>query len=257
MNIGEKLRTRRIELGLSRTELAQEIHVTPSSIANYENEISYPKPDTLISLILALKIDANYLYQDYLSNSQIRTLYGQELTPDEQETLSKYRKLTEAGKLHIRRIVNEEYKKTTSEDWAVYPCMFPGLRKINSGFLFPEEHKTIRVERKHILPGTEFCFQIQIDRYEPVFKKYDVVALKGTPAKHNEMGIFRLNGIYYLRTMYHTDNVYRLCSLNVNDPDVDITPEDDFECIGTILGRIYGIYEILPYDEDEKKTPWM
>lgn len=80
MVIGEKLRSRRQEQNLSRNQLAEKIHVTPSAIANYENDISYPKPDTLIALMIALDIDANYLYQDYLAQATTSLYYGQELT---------------------------------------------------------------------------------------------------------------------------------------------------------------------------------
>ena len=220
MEIGNKLRSRRTELGLSRIELAEQIHVTASSIANYENGISYPKPDTLIALILALKIDANYLYQDYLTNNKINEYFGHELSPDEQEALFKYRRLSESGKQNVRQTIDEEYSKTTS---------------------------------KYSLPGMEYCLQIQIDRYEPVFKKYDIVALNHKPAKHNEIGLFRLNNVYYLRIMHNANDIRRLRSLNANDTDVDIRPEDNFECLGTILGRIYGTYELISCKEDKEK----
>ena len=220
MEIGNKLRSRRTELGLSRIELAEQIHVTASSIANYENGISYPKPDTLIALILALKIDANYLYQDYLTNNKIKEYFGHELSPDEQEALFKYRRLSESGKQNVRQTIDEEYSKTTS---------------------------------KYSLPGMEYCLQIQIDRYEPVFKKYDIVALNHKPAKHNEIGLFRLNNVYYLRIMHNANDIRRLRSLNANDTDVDIRPEDNFECLGTILGRIYGTYELISCKEDKEK----
>ena len=65
MVIGKRLQKRRKELNLSRAQLAEMVHVTASAIANYENSISYPKPDILISLILALKIDANYLFEEH------------------------------------------------------------------------------------------------------------------------------------------------------------------------------------------------
>lgn len=257
MEIGNKLRSRRTELGLSRIELAEQIHVTASSISNYENGISYPKPDTLIALILALKIDANYLYQDYLTNNKISEYFGHELSPDEQETLFKYRRLSEPGKQNVRQTIDEEYSKSTSKDWVEYPCAFPGMRRINSGFLFPEEHKRIRFRKKYSLPGMEYCLQIQIDRYEPVFKKYDIVALNHKSAKHNEIGLFRLNNVYYLRIMHNANGIRRLRSLNVNDTDVDIRPEDNFECLGTIIGRIYGTYELISCKEDKEKAPWI
>ena len=85
MVIGEKLRSRRQEQNLSRNQLAEKIHVTPSAIANYENDISYPKPDILIALMVALNIDANYLYQDYLAQATTSRSFGQELTMEEME----------------------------------------------------------------------------------------------------------------------------------------------------------------------------
>ena len=54
MKIGNQIRHRRTELNLSRGELANKIQVTPSAIANYENGISYPKPDILVALMNAL-----------------------------------------------------------------------------------------------------------------------------------------------------------------------------------------------------------
>ena len=83
MVIGKRLQKRRKELNLSRAQLAEMVHVTASAIANYENSISYPKPDILISLILALKIDANYLFEDYLKDQMVLTTYGQELSAEE------------------------------------------------------------------------------------------------------------------------------------------------------------------------------
>ena len=91
MVIGKRLQKRRKELNLSRAQLAEMVHVTASAIANYENSISYPKPDILISLILALKIDANYLFEDYLKDQMVLTTYGQELSAEEKDAITKYR----------------------------------------------------------------------------------------------------------------------------------------------------------------------
>lgn len=249
MGIGQKLRHRRINLGLSRSQLAKMIHVTPSAIANYENGVSYPKPDILISLIIALEVDANYLYQDYLSNSKVRTLYGQELTRSEEEAISKYSKLTESGKQLVHMIIDEEYQRKLTEEWVEYLCIQPGIRKLHSGFLLKQEECRVRFKKKYQFEKMEFCFQIQVDQHEPVYKKYSVLALKSSPAVHNEIGIFRLNDIYYLCTLYQIDGKCRLRPLNVNEPDIVVSDTDKFECIGTVLGQIYGTYEIVPDDK--------
>ena len=89
MKIGNQIRHRRTELNLSRGELANKIQVTPSAIANYENGVSYPKPDILVALMNALDVDANYLYWNYLSNSTIQRLYRKVLSPEEKESILK------------------------------------------------------------------------------------------------------------------------------------------------------------------------
>ena len=83
------LRQRRQEMGLTRPQLAAKICVTPSAIANYENGISTPKPDILISLINVLEVDANYIYSDYLGHSQVRNLYDQDLNAEEIDSIQK------------------------------------------------------------------------------------------------------------------------------------------------------------------------
>ena len=35
-----------------------------------------------------------------------------------------------------------------------------------------------------------------------------------------------------------------LKALNVMDPDVRVTKDDDFRCFGTILGKVQGEYEL-------------
>lgn len=69
MNFGDRIKIRREELGLTRSELAQKLGVTSSAIGNYENGISSPKEEILLSLFDALEVDANYLFQDAIKNS--------------------------------------------------------------------------------------------------------------------------------------------------------------------------------------------
>ena len=97
MSLGDKLRQRRQEMGLTRPQLAAKICVTPSAIANYENGISTPKPDILISLINVLEVDANYMYSDYLGNSQIIKIYDHSLSSEEVDAIKKYRELSKEG----------------------------------------------------------------------------------------------------------------------------------------------------------------
>lgn len=75
MNIGENIRKRREELGMSQLDLAKMIGVTQGSIGNYESGVSNPKMELLPKIFEALNIDANYLFgkvkpeDDYKKNS--------------------------------------------------------------------------------------------------------------------------------------------------------------------------------------------
>ena len=109
------------------------------------------------------------------------------------------------------------------------------------------------VPKNSIPKETAFCFQIQIDRYEPIFKKYDIVALEQRPTRHNEMGVFYLNDVCYIRRLYHMGGERILKALNVMDPDVRVTEDDDFRCLGTILGKVQGEYELRLEQNIEEK----
>ena len=242
MSMGEKLRKRRLDMNLTRNQLAKQVHVTPSAIANYENGVSSPKPDILIALIIALKIDANYLYQDYLPLTGPSSLLGHRLSPEEEEAIFQYRSLSDSGKHLVQTIIREEYNRSLQEELMPFPCYQPGARKLNCGFIWSDEYQIFRIKKKNQIPGMDFCFQIQLDRYEPVFKMHDVLALQRRPAAHNEMGIFRLNGICYIRTLSLDGPNPRLCSFNVMMPDIEVSCPEKLEYIGTILRCVPGTF---------------
>lgn len=249
MGIGKRIKDRRLEMNLSRAQLAKKVRVTPSAIANYENEISYPKPDIMISLIQYMEIDANYLYQDYLppricSNLTIQKEYGKELSQDEKEAVQKYRCLGKEEKRLIQILINQEYEGMLAKGNTSLPCRLPGLRKLHIGFILQDQWAQVQVQKKFVPEGTDFCFQIQVDGYQPIYKKFDLLALKNAPAKHNEIGLFCVNGICYIRNLCITDDSVCLRSLNVIEPDITISGSDCWECLGTVLDKIYGEYSI-------------
>ena len=160
MSLGDKLRQRRQEMGLTRPQLAAKICVTPSAIANYENGISTPKPDILISLINVLEVDANYIYSDYLGNNRISKIYDQALSTEEIDSIKKYRELSEEGKRLVRLIVNEEYTRTVARSRITFPRYLPGVRKLHTGFLMQEKLGSVRIKQKELPVGTDFCLDV-------------------------------------------------------------------------------------------------
>ena len=76
MSFCEQLQKRRKELGLSRTELAARLGVSPSAVGNYETGVSAPKEEVLLRLFDALEVDPNYLYRGSFRHHTVFILTG-------------------------------------------------------------------------------------------------------------------------------------------------------------------------------------
>ncbi len=110
MSLGSRIKERREQLDLSRNELATRIGVTPSAIANYENEISSPKIELMYKLFNALECDANYLHQDDMD----ALIYENTTTPEEfEKIIKKYRKLDTHGKEMVDFTLLKEWERST------------------------------------------------------------------------------------------------------------------------------------------------
>ena len=92
MSFCEQLQKRRKELGLSRTELAARLGVSPSAVGNYETGVSAPKEEVLLRLFDALEVDPNYLYR-----GSFRHIGGIQ-SDEERKLLEKYRRLPLSGR---------------------------------------------------------------------------------------------------------------------------------------------------------------
>ena len=97
MGIGKRIKEARENLGLTQSELAALVGVTGSAITNYEKETSHPKESVMYKLFNALKVDANYLFQDVTDISENTN----NVTISEFKRIKKYRQLDSHGKLII------------------------------------------------------------------------------------------------------------------------------------------------------------
>ncbi len=109
MGIGCRIKEARERQGLTQIELGKLVGVTGSSITNYENETSHPKEAIMYKLINALKVDANYLFQDCV-NLPKKT---NDVTLAEYDHIKKYRVLDPHGKKMVDFTLNEEWERST------------------------------------------------------------------------------------------------------------------------------------------------
>ena len=112
MGLSNRLKERREQLGLTQSEVASLLGITPGAVGNYDNGVSTPKADILFKVFDALKCDANYLFQDEMNERSQEDA----ATPLEMEHLvKKYRDLDEHGKKMVDFTLKEEYERSVAE----------------------------------------------------------------------------------------------------------------------------------------------
>ena len=113
MSLGTRLKSARLKKHYTQKQLGELVNVTGAAIGNYENGISSPNEDTLIRLMAALGVDANYLYADDMED--IRGVYF--LSPEEERLISLFRGLNFNG---------QQMVITSVESFATNPALTEG-----------------------------------------------------------------------------------------------------------------------------------
>lgn len=240
MSIGDKIRLRREQLGLSQTELAKRIGVTQGSIGNYENGVSNPKMELLPKLFEALNTDANYLFGDTVS------LHKMEFTYSETIMIQKYRVLDSYGKRAVDDLLCTEHERcTTFHDETIQNEPTISIRhsyyKVSAGTGFSldegDNWESIEIPETPESRKADFAITIKGNSMEPVYQDGDVVLVKQQDTVDiGEIGIFLVEGSGYIKK-FGGD---RLISLNAEYDDILFKEHDpdSIRCFGKVIGRV-------------------
>ena len=223
MGFGDRLRTRREELGMSRAELAEKLGVSRSAIGNYETGVSAPKEEVLLQLFDALQVDPNYLYRDSFRSR------GAEFSAEELQLLERYRRLGLTGRRTVYALVDAlgdwqtelEGDRTPAE-----PRVIPLYRSpAAAGYaapVFGEDFEPLTVTGD-VPPGAELAVRIRGDSMEPVIADGSVVYVNHDPLKNGDVGIFCVDGDMLCKQYYKDPlGVVYLFSLNRRRADADV-----------------------------------
>jgi len=254
------LKERREQLNLSRNDLAIKIGVTPSAIANYENEISSPKIELMYKLFEALKCDANYLHQD-----DIHTLiYQNEATPEEFEKIvKKYRDLDPHGKEMVDFTLQKEWERSKAqeeekeklqkqsqyikelEDSARQTApQEPHTRIINyyyrlasagTGQIVFDMPPTKRIEIPDIpeYRSVDYAIGVNGSSMEPEYSDGDTLLIEmAEEVMPGENGIFLVDGESYVKKLGDGE----LISLNPEYGNIPLT--ENSRCMGKVVGKL-------------------
>lgn len=229
MSIGEQIKKRREELGMSQSELAKTIGVTQGSIGNYETGVSNPKMELMPKIFEALQTDANYFFHE------ANELKDMEVSYPELKTIKKYRALDKHGKKIVDFIIDEEYNRCTTALNSTPPIelRYSTLAASAGTGNFLEDEN---IETREFLDTPEarradIVIPVSGDSMEPMFEDGDELLVRLQPSvEPGEIGVFIMNNCGYVKR-FEED---RLVSLN---PDYDdIYPDAEVRCVGKVIG---------------------
>lgn len=260
MGIGKRIKEAREAAGLTQKELAIKIGVTTSAITNYETEISHPKESVMYSLMNALNIEPNFLFQDCVDVSSSEPMH---LSFDESKHIEKYRALDVRGKETVNEVLDVQYrfskqsgeeaqgaendsKKNNdvnlcdennvdvdmSEELAYFVVPFYSM-PVSAGtgafseFECPED----MLLKKRPPRGTSFVVPVSGDSMEPDYYDGDKVFVHSQlEIEPGQTGVFLMDGQQWIKQLGEGD----LISRNPAYPPRPMT--DDVRCQGLVLG---------------------
>lgn len=229
--IGDRIRERRIELNLKQSELSLLTGIKPTTISNYENNVSTPNEQNLYKLMDALKCDANFLFE-WEEKEDFQANYI------EKSIIKKYRSLDEYGKKAVIDLLDTEYERCTvptTNEKIVY--LQRSLLKASAGvgnWLEEQQLESVAVIDSLTARKANLIIVVDGDSMSPMYQDGDNV-LVNTLAEVNvgDIGIFIADGNGYIKKL--GDN--RLISVNPEYDDIYPNEHSDFRCIGKVLGK--------------------
>lgn len=238
MSIGSRIKEARMALNYTQSELAEALEITTGAVANYENEVSIPKPEILYKLMNVLKCDANYLYQD-MYNSKNNDFI---ITSNEQSLIKKYRSLDGYGRKAINNLLEVEYERCNTvieEDMPAYitkPYYAVGASAGNGEYLFDDLDKTsITLPDTPLNNKADLVIAVRGHSMEPTYYDGDkLLVKKQSELNIGEIGVFIINGESFVKELGKD----RLISHNKQYQDIHCNDYDNMITVGKVIGSI-------------------
>lgn len=238
MSIGSRIKEARMALNYTQSELAEALEITTGAVANYENEVSIPKPEILYKLMNVLKCDANYLYQD-MYNSKNNDFI---ISSNEQSLIKKYRSLDGYGRKAINNLLEVEYERCNTvieEDMPAYitkPYYAVGASAGNGEYLFDDLDKTsITLPDTPLNNKADLVIAVRGHSMEPTYYDGDkLLVKKQLELNIGEIGVFIINGESFVKELGKD----RLISHNKQYQDIHCSDYDNMTTVGKVIGVI-------------------
>ena len=240
MSVGQRLRQRREELGMSRQELARLLGVSVSAIGNYETGQNYVREDILVRLFHVLQVDPNYLYQDAYQPA------GFHCSAAETDLIKQYRELSVTAQRLVRALLQgmltcqreaEELSGPTAQ--REIPLYESPAAAGYAAPVFGEDYDLIPVTGE-VPQGADFAVRLQGDSMEPYLRDGGLAYVNRDPLQNGDVGIFCVDGEMLCKQYYRDPlGMVYLFSLNRKRSDADVLlPRDSgrsMVCFGRVI----------------------
>lgn len=262
MSFRSRLKEARKNRKMTQTQLGDAIGVAKSTIASYELGNSHPDVSKIQEIISVLGIDANYLWQDEMSEQQVSF----RATLGEQEHIEKYRLLDPHGRKMVDFTINEETSRMEQEasnkkqrviqlfgeapspadNEEEYEDMPIATYEAAGGvprYIGEEDFEMLRVPSRSVPYGADFGVRIKGDSMEPDIPDGCIVWVRPQDDIENgEIGIFIVEEFSEAEAtckQAKKDNMGRLVALDSLNPGwKPLTGEvvRNARCIGKVVG---------------------
>lgn len=236
LTLGQRLQAARKSRKITQVELAHLVHVKSGAvISNWEKDVNMPNPIQIKRVAEALEVGVDYLLNCYIGSAE-------QLTPNDQELLHKYRSLAPASKELVDKVLDHEFIRDKEDPNAP---MIGTTRHITfihlpvsagTGIDLDGDAEAVPIEipLDSLSEKADFVLRVSGNSMEPKFRNGDLILVQSTPTvQKGELGIFGLNGDGYFKQLGSGE----LISLNRTYEPIRITESDDLMCFGRVLGK--------------------
>ncbi|CRU99147.1 helix-turn-helix domain-containing protein [Streptococcus equi] len=241
MDIGAKLKQRRLEVNVSVEELAKKLGVSKTTIYRYEKgEILKVPTEVLEKISKILNTNPAYFmgWSDTPTPVQTQTL---------QEIIVTSKQLEQPRQEKVLNFANEqleEQNKTVSmfdkklEEEDYINDYVEGLVAAGNG-TFQEDnlHMEVRLRASDVPNEYDTIAKVAGDSMEPLIQDNDLLFIKvSSQVDMNDIGIFQVNGKNFVKKLKRDyDGAWYLQSLNNSYEEIYLSEDDSIRTIGEVV----------------------
>lgn len=239
MAIKDRIKEARQNNHLTQEQLAAKLGIAKSTLAGYETGSREPSVDIMGRIMLALDIDANYLWQD-------ETDFPMQVSYTEMDHIKKYRALDEHGKGHVDTVLQWESDRmvqlrqaAASAPAATVPVRviqyYQRLASAGSGQVVfdgvPVE--PLEIPDKPEYRRVSYAVGVNGRSMEPLYEDGDILLVEPTcQIDQGEIGIFIVGDKAYVKELGKAE----LLSVNTECDNIPLT--EDTKCMGRVVDKL-------------------